>query len=266
MTARRSIEEFSLAGESAPGVSLWRRVSDAIVRDIRGGAVEPGGKLPAEATLAQRLGVARPTVRRALLHLQELGFIKSVHGRGTYVAKALFEYRIAAQKSFEENLVDSARMPSRQLISATTLPATAVVAENLEIAASEPVRRLVTLGIADDTPVVLGTIFMSPRRLPGIDAAIDKARLVPSARLSFAGILRDAGIGAYLRRYIRLNARPPTTEERAHLRLEPGEYVVQTESVSTDESGLPLFYSVMGYSSARASFYVGPEAFARSSG
>jgi phosphonate metabolism transcriptional regulator PhnF len=251
---------------SDAGVSLWRRVSDTILQDMRGGGAQAGSKLPAEATLASRLGVARPTVRRALLHLQGLGLIQSVHGRGTFVTGKMFEYRIAAQKTFEENLVDSARIPSRRLLDSERLAANDQIAQNLAIAPGATALRLALLNYADTTPVSLAVVFLPVQRLPGLEAAVEKARSTPAERLSMAGILQDAGVTHFQRQYIRLSARPPSPEERAHLEIDPAEYVMQTESVSADTEGLPVFYSMMAYSSARSTFYVGPEAFAARNG
>jgi DNA-binding FadR family transcriptional regulator len=45
----------------------------------------PGGRLPSEASMAERMGVSRPVVRRALAVLKQEGVIKSTRGSGTYV-------------------------------------------------------------------------------------------------------------------------------------------------------------------------------------
>lgn len=47
--------------------------------------MQPGAnKLPAEDELSERLGVSRATVREALKQLLRNGFIKTVHGKGTF--------------------------------------------------------------------------------------------------------------------------------------------------------------------------------------
>jgi len=45
----------------------------------------PGGRLPSEVTMADRLGVSRPVLRQALAVLKKEGVIKSTRGSGTYV-------------------------------------------------------------------------------------------------------------------------------------------------------------------------------------
>lgn len=62
----------------------------SLLRDaIKGGAYEPGERLPSETTLAAQLGISRPTLREALLNLKGEGLIIRRHGVGTFVAKAL---------------------------------------------------------------------------------------------------------------------------------------------------------------------------------
>ncbi len=45
----------------------------------------PGGRLPSEVSMADRLGVSRPVLRQALAVLKKEGIIKSARGSGTYV-------------------------------------------------------------------------------------------------------------------------------------------------------------------------------------
>jgi GntR family negative regulator for fad regulon and positive regulator of fabA len=57
----------------------------AIVKAILRGTYPPGGTLPAERALAQRLGVTRPTLREALQRLHRDGWLVIRQGKGTRV-------------------------------------------------------------------------------------------------------------------------------------------------------------------------------------
>lgn len=76
---------------SAGGKGSGRRSDDiyrVIADSIDTGAIEPGARLPSEATLAETHSVSRPTVREALARLREDGLIISRQGSGAYVQQA----------------------------------------------------------------------------------------------------------------------------------------------------------------------------------
>ncbi|KAA5836071.1 GntR family transcriptional regulator [Saccharopolyspora hirsuta] len=66
--------------------TVWRQVADDITADIESGELSPGSRLPSEAELAELYGVARGTIRRAVVALVESDAVTVVHGRGTFVA------------------------------------------------------------------------------------------------------------------------------------------------------------------------------------
>jgi len=68
---------------------IYVQVADHIEDRIRRGELRPGARLPAERDLADQYGVAYLTIRRAAAELRERGLIRTIHGRGTYVAAAL---------------------------------------------------------------------------------------------------------------------------------------------------------------------------------
>lgn len=53
---------------------------------IRIEEIKPGGKLPSERVLAERLGVGRSSVREALRSMELLGLIETKHGGGTFLS------------------------------------------------------------------------------------------------------------------------------------------------------------------------------------
>ncbi|MFJ8262440.1 FadR/GntR family transcriptional regulator [Rummeliibacillus sp. NPDC094406] len=61
-----------------------------IVRELRGiiqdEKIPPGGKIPSERVLAERLNVGRSSIREALRSLELLGLIETRRGGGTFVA------------------------------------------------------------------------------------------------------------------------------------------------------------------------------------
>ena len=64
---------------------LFRLILQALADDIASGVLPPGEQLPASRELADYLGVARGTVRRAYSEAQRLELIRRDVGRGSYV-------------------------------------------------------------------------------------------------------------------------------------------------------------------------------------
>ena len=64
--------------------------TDQVVKQIRelieSGELKPGDKLPSERTLAERLGISRPSVRTGLRILSAMGVLQSRHGSGTFMS------------------------------------------------------------------------------------------------------------------------------------------------------------------------------------
>src|SRR6266404_2769267 len=58
--------------------------TDQVVKQI--GELRPGDRLPSERTLADRLGISRPSVRTGLRILSAMGVLQSRHGSGTFMS------------------------------------------------------------------------------------------------------------------------------------------------------------------------------------
>lgn len=74
---------------AAPGGTpelAYERVADDIAARIASGELTSGTRLRAERELAEHYEVSYGTMRHAMALLRERGLIRTVHGRGTYVA------------------------------------------------------------------------------------------------------------------------------------------------------------------------------------
>lgn len=71
-----------LTAAASPAEAL----SDALAEDILGGALQAGDRLPAHRDLAHVLGIGLGSVTRAYGMLERRGLVRSVRGRGTFVA------------------------------------------------------------------------------------------------------------------------------------------------------------------------------------
>jgi GntR family transcriptional regulator len=70
----------------ASRLPLSARAQQYLLSLIENGTYEPGEQLPSQADMAAQLGISRPTLREALLNLEQEGLIVRKHGVGTFVA------------------------------------------------------------------------------------------------------------------------------------------------------------------------------------
>ncbi len=65
---------------------LYLQIKELLLRELGAGKWLQGERLPAEAVLAEQLGVAVGTLRKALAGLEDDGMLERRQGSGTYVA------------------------------------------------------------------------------------------------------------------------------------------------------------------------------------
>ncbi|MEJ5998402.1 GntR family transcriptional regulator [Corynebacterium sp. H130] len=111
---------------------LYKQVVEEILRRIDTGEWPPRHKLPSEPELADELGVARGTLRRALAELHDTHRLVKVHGKGTFVAAT------ALQSPMTTTLTSIAEELERRGISYET----AIVHTGVEKAARRIAQRL----------------------------------------------------------------------------------------------------------------------------
>ncbi len=74
-------------------------VADDIAAKISRGELAPGDRLPGEADVALEYGVARMTAARAVRELRERGLVRTVIGKGTYVAERALGCRTPVRRN-----------------------------------------------------------------------------------------------------------------------------------------------------------------------
>jgi len=100
-------------GEIAAGALIVEHVR----REIEGGRLGPGDRLPPERVLAQKMGLSRPSLRSGLRTLQAMGIIHARRGAGTFIVegpphlgKAPLEFLAALHGFTLEQMYEARRM------------------------------------------------------------------------------------------------------------------------------------------------------------
>ncbi len=130
-----------------------------------------GMRLPPERELAEQLGVARETLRRALQDLQSGGQLERRHGAGTFVAGNSWLKPLQLH-SFSEDMRDRGLVPSSQVLSTRVLRADAKVALRLKLAPGSFVFEVRRLRLASGEPMALEQAYLSQDRLVGFDPSV----------------------------------------------------------------------------------------------
>ena len=77
-----------------------------VLEEVRNGTLQPGDKLPTEASLASSYGVSRTVVREAISRLQASGLVETRQGRGSVIlpqpVRTPFEVSLEEVRSVED--------------------------------------------------------------------------------------------------------------------------------------------------------------------
>jgi DNA-binding transcriptional MocR family regulator len=97
---------------------IYHRIADALERDVRGGVLMTGSRLPTHRELARSLRITPVTVTRAYAEAMRRGLVESTTGRGTFVrAVSRRESIVANEIDLATNIVSvPLPSPSRALL------------------------------------------------------------------------------------------------------------------------------------------------------
>ncbi|MEU7634598.1 MULTISPECIES: GntR family transcriptional regulator [unclassified Streptomyces] len=125
-----------------------------------------GEPLPAERELALRFEVSRETLRQALRELVLEGRLRRL-GRGTVVAGPKMAQPLSLA-SYTEGVRRQGRTPGRHLVSLDRFASPPALAEDLGLAAGDPVWHMERVLLADDERVGLESTYVAVARVPDL--------------------------------------------------------------------------------------------------
>lgn len=209
---------------------IWQQIYDHILSQIDSGCLSPGSQLPGEVHLAEKLGVTRITLRRALQQLQQEGHLTARKGVGAFVRSHPSVLVVRDGSRFAESL----RADGKSVTTRTTVLeqefADAAAAEHLRLTPGAPVIRLRRVRAADGQPIYISTKVFPAALLPDFAT-------VYSRRQSVTDVFIAHGIQKYRRLETRISGGFATADEASLLELTPGTPVFRTSSINTDAAG-----------------------------
>jgi len=224
-------------------VPLYHQMASAIEKDIETGVLTPGEHLENEIALARRLRVSRPTARRALQELVDLGMLMRKRGVGTQVAPARVHRKVDLTSLFDD-LAVSGRTPTTQVLEYSVGPGTAEVSSILEIPMGAEVVTVRRLRCADGEPLALMNNHLALEIAPTYEELND---------LGLYAALRGRGIEIYMAQQT-IGARTATAAEARILGEKPKTALLTMERTAYDAAGRAIEHGVHVYRASRYNF------------
>ncbi len=135
-------------------VPLYFQVAQHLEHLIESGELPTGTRLENEIDLADRLGLSRPTMRRAIEYLVDRGLLVRKRGVGTQVVHAKVRRQVELTSLYDD-LAKAHREPSTRVISFAVEPASDTLAVELGIPEGTGIYVIERLRYADGEPLAL---------------------------------------------------------------------------------------------------------------
>jgi GntR family transcriptional regulator len=122
VSINKKITHYMKTALSKNRLPLHVEISEMLAREIQAGILADGSRLASERLMADELGVAVGTLRKALLELTQKGLLERVQGSGNYVRKPKQSQNIDTIYSFFRlELLKGGGLPTAQVLSVERL-------------------------------------------------------------------------------------------------------------------------------------------------
>lgn len=218
--------------DRASPVPLYHQLAEQLTAAITTGRLRPGDPFENELSLADRLDLSRPTVRRAIAELVQRGLLVRRRGIGTTVANEVI-HRRDELTSLYEDLERAGRTPKTTVLSLDTAAVDETAAAFFKVAADTPLVSIVRLRSAGHEPMAILHNWLS-------DDYADLTLEELTSKGLYA-LLRERGVKPVIAQQT-IGARKPTAPERKSLGLAAGDPLLTMTRRAYDGSGTPVEY------------------------
>lgn len=239
MSPSRTAPEITVDRTSP--IPLYYQISEPLRQMILDGTLGPGTHLEDELTMAKRLGVSRPTARRALQSLVDLGLVIRRRAVGTIVAPKAIHRNIELSSLFED-LERDGQKPSTRVLEYEERPADKQLMERLQVPFKSPLIYVRRLRFAGEDPLAIMTNYLPPAIAP-TRAELEEHGLYE--------MMREKGAVVHTAQQ-RISARRASAPETRLLDEPRGSAVLVMDRLGSAADGTPIEYGTHIY---RASHY-----------
>jgi DNA-binding GntR family transcriptional regulator len=236
-----SLAHLIRVDRSSP-VPLYFQVAQQLEALIESGALPAGSRLENEIAIADKIGLARPTMRQAIRYLVDKGLLVRKRGVGTQVLHGGVR-RAVELSSLYDDLDRANQQPRTDVLRFEVTPAPDDVAVALRLPAGSEVTTVERLRYARDEPLALMRNYLPREVIP-----LTREQL---AARGLYQLIREAGIHLRLADQT-IGARKATTAEAALLGEVRGAPLLTMARTSYDDTGRVVEHGTHVY---RASLY-----------
>ncbi|HLR57390.1 MAG TPA: GntR family transcriptional regulator [Beutenbergiaceae bacterium] len=208
-------------------IPLYFQISQRLEQAIHDELLVPGARLENEIALAARLGLSRPTIRRAIQELVDKGMLVRRRGVGTQVVQGRVN-RDVALTSLHDDLKRSGKEPSTVLLSHEVRECTEEEADRFAVPAGSECLQIRRLRMGDDVPLAILENVLTEELLDISRQDLEKYGLYQ--------ILRSKGVSLRVAKQT-IGARAATEEEAKVLEIDEGAPVLTVTRVAFDNTG-----------------------------
>lgn len=213
-------------------VPLYFQVSSRLENAIHSGVIPAGARLENEIAIAARLGLSRPTIRRAIQEVVDKGLLVRRRGIGTQVVQGQVTRQVELTSLYED-LKSAHHEPGTRVLTHDIRPATESVAEAFGIAVGTDIVFLRRQRSTDTVPVAVLENYL-PIEFSDITTEQLEER-------GLYQILRARGVTIRIAKQ-KIGARRAANDEAELLDVEKGSPVLTMERVAFDNSGTAIEY------------------------
>lgn len=236
--------DLSLKLDRSSPVPLYFQVAQQIEQAIERGDLAPGARLENEILLADRYGLSRPTMRRAIQELVSKGLLVRKRGVGTQVVHGQVK-RSVELTSLYDDLSRTKQKPATHILLHETTAAPDDIAVRLGLPIGTPVVHLERVRYALDEPLAVLRNWLPVQTARFNRDDIENGGLY--ARL------RDGGVRICVASQ-RIGARAANAEEARLLAVKRGAPLLTMERTTFDDTGHAIEFGRHVYRSDTYSF------------
>lgn len=169
MSENQALSPLQLSGDKS--VPAYQQIKDAIREKIQQGDWRVGQAIPSENQLAELLNVSRMTINRPFRELTEEGFLRRVHGLGTFVAEPPRHAHLVELVSIADEIKNAGGVHRAELLEQSAEHANKALAERFNLAPNSKVYKVTMVHYQNDVPIQFEQRYVNPNVLPDFGGA-----------------------------------------------------------------------------------------------